>query len=96
MIRLQRMGTHKKPTYRLVISEKTKSTKSNVLEILGMYNPHTKEFNSKEDRIKYWISVGAQCSATINNLLIDKGIKKGEKVKSWIAKKKEKPAEEKK
>ncbi|MBI5401348.1 30S ribosomal protein S16, partial [Candidatus Wolfebacteria bacterium] len=46
------------------------------------------ELKVKEDRIKYWLSVGAKCSATINNLLISKGIIKGEKIKTWRPKKK--------
>jgi small subunit ribosomal protein S16 len=100
MIRLQRIGKHKKPLYRLVINEKHKNPKGNVLEILGHYNPHTKKLGVKNERIHYWLSVGAQCSATVNNLFISKDIIKGEKVKSWRPKKKkggeDKKAKEKK
>lgn len=88
MIRLQRIGKHKKPFYRLVINEKYKNPKGNVLEILGNYNPHTKELKVKNERITYWLSCGAKNSATVNNLLISKNIIKGEKVKSWRPKKK--------
>jgi small subunit ribosomal protein S16 len=88
MIRLQRIGKHKRPAYRLVINEKQKDTKGDVLEILGNYDPHSKKFACKEDRIKHWLSVGAQCSATVNNLLITKNIIKGTKVLSWKPKKK--------
>lgn len=88
IIRLQRIGKHKKPTYRLVINEKNKTPKGNVLEILGFYNPHTKEFNIKNERVRHWISLGAQCSATVNNLFIDKGVIQTKKVKTWKPKKK--------
>lgn len=88
IIRLQRIGKHKKPSYRLVINEKQKTPKGNVLEILGHYNPHTKEFSAKNERIKHWISFGAQCSATVNNLLIDKGVIQTKKIKAWKPKKK--------
>jgi ribosomal protein S16 len=50
------------------------------LEILGSYNPHTKDLDVKADRINHWISMGAQPSATVNNLLIDKNIIKGDKM----------------
>lgn len=93
IIRLQRKGKHKNPVYRVVINEKTKTPQSNILEILGNYNPHTNEFVAKADRVKHWISMGAQTSGTIHNLLVAKGIIKGEKIKVWKAKKKEQPAE---
>lgn len=75
--------------YRLVISEKTKDPYGDVLEILGSYNPFTKELQAKEDRIKLWISKGAQMSATVNNLLIDKKLINAEKVRAGKSKKKE-------
>ena len=65
--------------YRLTVSEGARDLYGRALEILGSYNPHSKDLQVKEDRIKYWISVGAQPSATVNNLLIDKKIIKGEK-----------------
>jgi len=66
--------------YRLVISEKTKDPYGRALEILGSWNPFTKELSVKKDRIEHWQSVGAQMSPTVNNLLIEKEIIKGEKV----------------
>lgn len=76
--------------YRFVISEKTKDPYGRALEILGHYNPFTKEIEAKKDRIEHWLSVGAQMTPTVNNLLIEKQIIKGEKVK---ASKPGKPAE---
>jgi len=83
-IRLQRLGKKKQPTYRFVVSEKQKDTQSGTLEILGEYNPIRVEkvINLKEDRIKYWISVGAQPSATVNNILVNAGVIEGKKAKS--------------
>lgn len=81
-IRLQRVGRRKQPLYRLVVSEKTKDTYGNHLEILGQYNPHTKEAVLKEDRIKHWLGQGAQASASVTNLLINKGVVKGDKQKA--------------
>ena len=44
----------------------------------------------KEDRVKYWISKGAQLSATVNNLLVGNGVIEGEKVQTWKPKRKSK------
>jgi len=88
-IRFSRIGKKKNPIYRLVISEKARDPYGRALEILGTYNPFSKELISKNDRINHWLSVGAQMSASVNNLLIEKKIIKGEKVKASKPKKKE-------
>lgn len=81
-IRLSRIGKRKKPMYRLIISEKARDTYGKALEILGSYNPFSKELSVKQDRIQYWLSQGSGMSATVNNLLIQNDIIKGEKVKA--------------
>lgn len=105
-IRLSRIGKRKKPMYRLIISEKARDTYGKALEILGSYNPFSKELIAKKDRIEYWLAQGAGMSASVNNLLIQNSIIKGEKVKASKPgkkqeeeakpeeKKAEKPAEE--
>jgi small subunit ribosomal protein S16 len=91
-IRLRRIGKKKQPTYRLIVCEKAKDPYGDYLENLGTYNPRTSpsEIVLKEDRIKDWISKGAQCSDTVWNMLIDKGVVKGEKRKSIDISKKRK------
>jgi len=87
-IRLSQVGKKNRKMYRLIISEKARDPYGNSLEILGSYNPHSKELLVKADRVNYWISQGAGMSATANNLLIEKNVIKGEKVKnSSISKK---------
>ena len=83
-IRLQRMGKRKNPTYRLIISEKARDTQYNSLEILGHYSPTQipKVLELKADRIKHWLSVGAQASNTVHNILVREGILEGKKKKS--------------
>jgi len=90
MIRLQRMGKKKNPSYRLVISEKARDPQAKSLEILGQYDPTTnpKTINLKEERIKYWIGQGAAPSATVHNLLLAAGIISGDKKKSVAISKK--------
>ncbi|MEK7167317.1 MAG: 30S ribosomal protein S16 [Patescibacteria group bacterium] len=89
MIRLSRVGKTKQPSYRLIVSDKTKDPWGKSLEILGYYNPRTNPSTIKleAERIKYWISKGAQTSATIHNLLVKQKIIKGPKVKADSVKK---------
>ena len=89
-IRLSRIGKRKKPMYRLIISEKARDPYGRALEILGSYNPFTKELQAKKDRIQYWLSQGSGMSATVNNLLIEKGIIEGKKIKASKLRKKKK------
>lgn len=63
-IRLSRIGTKKKPFYRVVaVDERAKRTGA-YIELLGTYNPLTepKDIKLKKDRIDYWIKQGAQPS----------------------------------
>ena len=99
MIRLQRIGKRKQPSYRFIISEKTRDTQAGSLEILGEYNPVLKEklVNLKEDRIRYWLSKGAQASDTVHNILVKAGIVEGKKRDVvTISKKREKKLDAKK
>lgn len=81
MLRLQRIGKSKSPSYRLIVSDKHKDTQAGYLELLGTYNsvskPKVVKFNA--ERIKYWMSVGAQASNTVHNLLLNEGIISGKK-----------------
>ena len=76
--------------YLLIISEKSRDPWGRSLEILGAYNPYSKDLQVKADRIKYWLDNGAQMSDTVNNLLVDKKIISGEKIKKMRGGKKAK------
>jgi len=89
-IRFSRVGKKGFPTYRLIISEKARDPYGRALEILGSYNPHSKELNVKADRIKYWVSKGSGMSDTVRNLLVSKKIIEGEKAKAGKTGKKKK------
>lgn len=98
-IRLTRVGKKKQPTYRLIVTEKGRDPWGKALEILGHYNPRTKEKAAvlKTDRIKYWLEKGAQTSNTVHNLLLREGILSGKKKKSVkLSKKRSAKIEEKK
>ncbi len=81
IIRLSRVGKKKQPTYRLVISEKARDTQGRSLEILGDYNPRTKVKRFNEERIKYWISKGAQASDSVWNIFLQMKLVDGGKRK---------------
>ena len=80
-IRLQRIGRKNDPHFRMVVTPhylKPKTTQYS--EIVGTYNVKAGIFECKADRVKYWMSVGAQVSPTVHNLLISKGVIEGKKV----------------
>ncbi|MEI6529593.1 MAG: 30S ribosomal protein S16 [Candidatus Falkowbacteria bacterium] len=78
-IKLSQTGKTNKKMFRLIISEKSRDPYGDALEILGSYNPHSKELAVKADRVNYWISKGAQMTDTVNNLLVEKKIIEGKK-----------------
>ncbi|QQG45074.1 MAG: 30S ribosomal protein S16 [Candidatus Sungiibacteriota bacterium] len=80
VIRFQRIGRKNDPAFRIVVTERRSKPKSGELEILGSYQPKTKETVLKNERILYWISKGAKVSDTVHNLLISKGVIKGSKI----------------
>lgn len=81
VIRLHRTGRKNYPSYKIVVTDRTKSsTGGRFVEEVGFYNPATKEKIVKGERIKYWISVGAQPSATIHNLLLQDKLIEGKKI----------------
>lgn len=75
-LRLTRVGKKNHSTFRLVASDKRKDTVGLALEILGSYDPHQTPARIEFDveRVKHWLSVGAQPSDTVHNLLVEKGI----------------------
>ena len=70
-IRLQRFGSHKAPTYRVVAADSRSPRDGKFLEILGTYNPTTEPASVKLDveKIEAWINKGAQLTVTVRNLL---------------------------
>lgn len=94
-IRLSRGGQKNHAKFRVTVADGRRAPSGKFIEILGHYNPHTKERVFKAERVKYWLSKGAKPSNTVHNFLVEAGILKGEKVTSWRPKKKEMTEEEK-
>lgn len=79
-IRFFRTGKKNQPFFRIVVTDRRNPPKGGrFLEVLGFYNPLTKEKQLKKERIKYWLSVGAQPSAPVHNLLIEEKVLEGDK-----------------
>ncbi|MDE2021452.1 MAG: 30S ribosomal protein S16, partial [Patescibacteria group bacterium] len=51
-----------------------------IVQLLGTYNPKSKALTLDETRVKEWIAKGAQLTDSIHNLLVHKGVIRGEKV----------------
>ncbi len=80
-IRLQRVGRKHEPTFRVVLTDSKNSTKSGKAhEVLGSYDPRKKTEVFQGERIKEWMSKGAQLSGTLHNLLVSHKIIEGKKI----------------
>jgi small subunit ribosomal protein S16 len=71
VIRLARHGKHKAPFYRVVVADHEMKRDGRHLEVLGTYNPMTdpSALVLNEDRVKYWVGVGAKPSDTVARLI---------------------------
>ena len=70
-IRLRRMGSNKKPFFRIVAADVRSANAGNFLDELGWYEPGKKTDNYKLDvaKTEQWIAKGAQPSETVAILL---------------------------
>lgn len=97
-IRLQRIGQKNQPSFRLVLTESKNAAKSGRFqEILGFHNFRKDGTTIKADRVKHWISMGAQVSDTAHNLLVTEKVitaKKKNVLPKKTAPKKEEPVAE--
>lgn len=78
-IKFSRVGKTGQQEFRVIVQEHTKDPWGKFLENLGMYNPRTKKATLKTDRIKEYISKGAQLTDTVHNLFVSLGIVEGKK-----------------
>jgi small subunit ribosomal protein S16 len=73
-IRFARTGKRNKAQFKILLQEHTVAPGGRHVEVLGAYDPHSKQAVLKEERIKYWLSKGATASDTAHNLLVSKGL----------------------
>lgn len=77
-IRLKRMGSKRKPFYRIVVADSRSPRDGRFIEEVGTYNPVAKEdqVTIKEESVLNWLANGAQPSDTVRNILSREGIMK--------------------
>ena len=70
-IRLARHGAKKHPYYRVVVADSRSPRDGRFIEELGIYDPMAEGDKLKLDveRVKYWVSQGAQPTDTVRGLL---------------------------
>ena len=77
-LRLKRFGRRNRPCYRICVMDQRSARDSRAIEELGYYDPiepdDAKAVSIKADRVKYWLSVGAQPSDTVRSLIRKSGI----------------------
>ena len=82
-IRLSRGGAKKRPYYRIVVTNSRSPRDGKYLEQVGTYNPVLAKDDEKrvtllEDRVRYWLGVGAQPTDRVARMLDKAGIKERE------------------
>jgi small subunit ribosomal protein S16 len=77
-LRLKRFGRRHRPSYRVAAMDSRSPRDGRVIEELGFYDPmaadSARQVSLKRERIQYWLSVGAQPSDTVRDLLKREGI----------------------
>jgi small subunit ribosomal protein S16 len=88
-LKFLRVGKKGQPSYRIIAIEKRTKINGKNVEDLGWYDPKNKGFKLNEERVKYWISQGAQPTDSVHNLLVRAGIRKATKIAKHSVPKKE-------
>lgn len=75
-LRLQRLGSHKRPYYRIVATQSTSPRDGRFIEVIGTYHPIEKENQLKvnEEKALKWLESGAQPTDTVKSLFTQVGI----------------------
>lgn len=75
-LRLKRMGSKKKPFYRIVAADSRSPRDGRFIETVGTYNPIGKEtaITVDEEKVLDWLDKGAQPTETVRSILSKKGI----------------------
>jgi small subunit ribosomal protein S16 len=78
-MRLMRIGSKNRPSYRIVVMDSKKARESRAKEFIGTYNPTTEppEFKIDMAKAKIWLDRGAKPSETVQSLLrkVSKAVK---------------------
>ena len=75
-LRLKRMGSKKRPYYRVVAADSRSPRDGRFIEIVGTYNPLTGEKNVNEEVALKWLNDGAIPTDTVRSILKETGVAK--------------------
>ena len=77
-IRLKRMGSNKKPFYRIVVADSRSPRDGKFIEEIGYYNPvsQPKQVKINDEKAVKWLGCGAQPTDTVKTLLSQTGVLK--------------------
>ena len=78
-IRLARSGAKKRPFYRIVVADSRSPRDGRFIEKVGTYNPMLPSDSGQrivldEDRVRHWLSNGAQATDRLARFLADRGL----------------------
>ncbi|WP_373598301.1 30S ribosomal protein S16 [Paraclostridium bifermentans] len=75
-IRLKRMGSNKKPFYRIVVADSRSPRDGKFIEEIGFYNPvvQPKQVKINDEKAVKWLGCGAQPTDTVKNLFAKNGV----------------------
>ena len=70
-IRMTRVGSKKKPYFRVVVTEARSALQSSFVENLGTYNPRSKpaKVEINKERVQFWLQKGARPSDSVRTLI---------------------------
>ena len=74
-LRLKRMGKKAYPVYKIVAADSRSPRDGRFIESVGHYNPNEEPnvITLKDDRVSYWLNVGAQPTDTVRSILSKEG-----------------------
>lgn len=77
-LRLKRMGSRMKPTYRIVAADSRCARNGKFLELLGTYDPKKKDapVTVESEKVMSWLKKGALPTDTVRSILSKQGIMK--------------------
>ena len=77
VIRLSRGGAKARPFFNIVVADKRVRRDGRFIERIGFYNPIAsggeEGLRIAQDRLSYWVGVGAQTSPTVERLIKQAG-----------------------
>lgn len=97
-IKFRRQGKKHQASYRIVVAEKRSKMRGRFVDDLGWFDPHSKKFDIKKEKVEHWMKVGAKPTDSVHNLLVRAEVIKAPKISVHSRKpkksKKETPAPE--